>query len=116
MKFLSRYKLLVYSLLAIFICSGLATILVYTFISHMHKIEGFRGSFAVSAGALVGFSSVLMTYFGVNYYLSGLHSYAQGEPAPVPAGVYVAVVIVIMLIVAAYISEKSAKLPATNKI
>jgi len=65
---------------------------------------------------LVGFSSVLMTYFGVNYYLSGLHSYAQGEPAPVPAGVYVAVVIVIMLIVAAYISEKSAKLPATNKI
>ena len=95
---------------------ALVTILVYTFISHMHKIEGFRGSFAVSAGALVGFSSVLMTYFGVNYYLSGLHSYAQGEPAPVPAGVYVAVVIVIMLIVAAYISEKSAKLPATNKI
>ena len=88
---------------------ALVTILVYTFISHMHKIPGFKGSFAVSAASLVGFSSVLMTYFGVNYYLSGLHSYAQGEPAPVPSGVYIAVVVVIVLIVAGYISEKSAK-------
>ncbi|TNF42152.1 MAG: cytochrome C biogenesis protein, partial [Bacteroidetes bacterium] len=95
---------------------ALVTILVYTFISHMHKIPGFRGSFAVSAASLVGFSSVLMTYFGVNYYLSGLHSYAQGEPAPVPAGVYVAVVIVIVLIVAAYISEKTAQQIASKKI
>ncbi|HRX12331.1 MAG TPA: cytochrome c biogenesis protein CcsA, partial [Draconibacterium sp.] len=63
---------------------ALVTILVYTFISHMHKIPGFKGNYAVSVAALVGFSSVLMTYFGVNYYLSGLHSYAQGEPAPVP--------------------------------
>jgi cytochrome c-type biogenesis protein CcsB len=94
---------------------ALVTILVYTFISHMHKIPGFKGSFAVSAASLVGFSSVLMTYFGVNYYLSGLHSYAQGEPAPVPAGVYVAVVVVLVLIVAAYISEKPAKQTVTKK-
>ena len=94
---------------------ALVTILVYTFISHMHKIPGFRGSFAVSAASLVGFSSVLMTYFGVNYYLSGLHSYAQGEPPPVPSGVYIAVVVVIVLIVAAYFSEKPAKQTATIK-
>ena len=88
---------------------ALVTVLVYTFISHMHKITGFRGNFAISAAALIGFSSVLMTYFGVNYYLSGLHSYAQGEPAPVPAGVYVAVVVVFMIIFAAYISNRSVK-------
>jgi cytochrome c-type biogenesis protein CcsB len=88
---------------------ALVTVLVYTFISHMHKIPGFKGNFAVSAAALVGFSSVLMTYFGVNYYLSGLHSYAQGEPAPVPAGVYIAVVVVFMIIFAAYISNRSVK-------
>ncbi|HSH20567.1 MAG TPA: cytochrome c biogenesis protein CcsA, partial [Draconibacterium sp.] len=88
---------------------ALVTILVYTFISHMHKIPGFKGNFAVSAAALVGFSSVLMTYFGVNYYLSGLHSYAQGEPATVPTGVYVAVVVVFMIIFAAYISDRSVK-------
>jgi len=88
---------------------ALVTILVYTFISHMHKIPGFKGEFAVSTAALVGFSSVLMTYFGVNYYLSGLHSYAQGEPAAVPVGVYVAVVLVFMIIFAAYISNRSVK-------
>lgn len=87
---------------------ALVTILVYTFISHMHKIPGFKGEFAVSAASLVGFSSVLMTYFGVNYYLSGLHSYAQGEPVPVPAGVYVAVIIVFVLIVWAFFANKKS--------
>lgn len=88
---------------------ALVTILVYTFISHMHKISGFKGNYAVSVAALVGFSSVLMTYFGVNYYLSGLHSYAQGEPAPVPSGVYVAVVIVFVLIIWSYFKNKEFK-------
>ena len=88
---------------------ALVTILVYTFIGHMYKIPGFKGSFAMSTAAVIGISSVLMTYFGVNYYLSGLHSYAQGEPAPIPSGVYIAVVIVFMVIFAAFISDKSLK-------
>ncbi len=88
---------------------ALVTVLVYTFISHMHKIPGFKGNYAVSVAALVGFSSVLMTYFGVNYYLSGLHSYAQGEPAPIPTGVYVAVVIVFILIIWAYIKDNALR-------
>jgi cytochrome c-type biogenesis protein CcsB len=88
---------------------ALVTVIVYTFIGHMHKIQGFKGHFAMSAGALLGFSSVLMTYFGVNYYLSGLHSYAQGEPAPIPSGVYIAIVIVIIIVIAAYFSEKMVK-------
>ncbi len=84
---------------------ALVTILVYTFITHMHRIPGFKGNFAMSAAALVGISSVLMTYFGVNYYLSGLHSYAQGEAAPIPMGVYLAVIVVFFVIISAYISE-----------
>lgn len=88
---------------------ALVTVLVYTFVAHMHKIPGFRGSFAVSAAALVSFGSVLMTFFGVNYYLSGLHSYAQGEPAPIPKGVYVAVILIFMLIFAASVTEKHWK-------
>jgi cytochrome c-type biogenesis protein CcsB len=89
---------------------ALVTILVYTFIGHMHKIPGFKGSFAVSAASLLGFGSVLMTYFGVNYYLSGLHSYAQGEPAPIPTGVYVAVVLVFVIIFAASVSDSKMKI------
>lgn len=88
---------------------AMVTILVYTFIVHMHKIPGFKGNYAVSAASLVGFGSVLMTYFGVNYYLSGLHSYAQGEPAPIPTGVYVAIVLVLLLVFVAFVSDKKEK-------
>jgi cytochrome c-type biogenesis protein CcsB len=85
---------------------AMVTILVYAFIVHMDKIPGFRGNFAVSFASVIGFSSVLMTFFGVNYYLSGLHSYAQGEPAPVPAGVYIGVAVVILLSLAAWLSYR----------
>jgi cytochrome c-type biogenesis protein CcsB len=88
---------------------AMVTILVYTFIVHMHKIPGFKGNYAVSAASLMGFGSVLMTYFGVNYYLSGLHSYAQGEPAPIPSGVYVAIVLVLLLVMVAFVSDKKEK-------
>jgi len=76
---------------------ALVTILVYAFIVHSHKIPGFRGPYAISLAAVIGFCSVLMTFFGVNYYLSGLHSYAQGEPMPLPAGIYAGIIILIVL-------------------
>jgi hypothetical protein len=50
-----------------------------------------------------------MTFFGVNYYLSGMHSYGQGTPPPIPSGVYIAVILVIALVVGAYYSEKKSK-------
>jgi cytochrome c-type biogenesis protein CcsB len=85
---------------------AMVTILVYAFIVHMDKIPGFRGPFAVSFASVLGLGSVLMTFFGVNYYLSGLHSYAQGDPAPVPTGVYIGVILVILLSLAAWISYR----------
>jgi cytochrome c-type biogenesis protein CcsB len=85
---------------------ALVTVLVYAFIVHMDKIPGFRGTYAISFAAVIGFCSVLMTFFGVNYYLSGLHSYAQGEPAPVPPVVYVGGIIVILLSITAWLSYR----------
>lgn len=67
---------------------ALVSILVYAFILHMRFIPGLRGHFAFNVASLFGLASILMTYFGVNYYLSGLHSYAAGDPVPVPAFVY----------------------------
>jgi cytochrome c-type biogenesis protein CcsB len=67
---------------------ALVTILVYAFILHMRFIPGLRGVYAFNVASLFGWASVLMTYFGVNYYLSGLHSYASGDPVPVPSFVY----------------------------
>ncbi|MFW5773332.1 MAG: cytochrome c biogenesis protein CcsA, partial [Tangfeifania sp.] len=88
---------------------AMVTIIVYAFIVHMHKIPGFRGDYALSAASLIGFGSVLMTYFGVNYYLSGLHSYAQGEPVPIPFGLYVGIFLVLALVIAAYIFDTKSK-------
>lgn len=76
---------------------ALVTILVYSFILHMRFIPGLRGLYAYNAATLFGWASVAMTYFGVNYYLSGLHSYAAGDPVPVPDFVYYIVVSLIVI-------------------
>jgi len=85
---------------------ALVTVLVYSFIVHMRFIPGFRGNFSLSFAALIGYGSVLMTYFGVNYYLSGLHSYAKGDPVPVPTFVYYTVAIIFFVSLVAYIQNR----------
>ncbi|HFA51674.1 MAG TPA: cytochrome C biogenesis protein [Bacteroidetes bacterium] len=81
---------------------ALVTILVYSFILHMRFIPGFRGVYAFNVATLFGWASVLMTYFGVNYYLSGLHSYAAGDPMPVPSWVYYSVLVLMAISLLAY--------------
>ncbi len=63
---------------------------------------GMKDIYTFNLISLFAFSSVLMTYFGVNYYLSGMHSYASGDPVPVPSFVYVAVILLTTLSVLAY--------------
>ncbi len=75
----------------------LITIVVYTFILHMRLIPGLRSHFSFNFAALLGIGSVLMTYFGVNYYLSGLHSYAGGDAPPIPSWLPFAVLGVLSL-------------------
>ena len=85
---------------------ALVSILVYSIILHLKKVPGLKSIFLLSSLALVGISSVLMTFFGVNYYLSGMHSYGQGDPPPIPNGLYVAIVLVVLLIWGARRAEK----------
>ncbi|MDP2237441.1 MAG: cytochrome c biogenesis protein CcsA [Bacteroidales bacterium] len=85
---------------------ALVTILVYTFISHMGYTPGLKTDYTFSLFTLVAFSSVIMTYFGVNYYLSGLHSYAAGDPVPVPNFVYYTVAVVFIVAVWAWLIER----------
>jgi uncharacterized membrane protein len=50
----------------------------------MRLMPGFRGWFAFNLASVIGLLSVLMTYLGVNYYLSGLHSYGSGSGLSFP--------------------------------
>ncbi|MBI9069585.1 MAG: c-type cytochrome biogenesis protein CcsB [Salinivirgaceae bacterium] len=81
---------------------SLITMIIYTIVTHARMVPGIKGRFAFNTLSIYAFFSVLMTYFGVNYYLSGLHSYAAGDPVPIPNFVYVSVAALILLSVLAW--------------
>ncbi len=58
---------------------ALISIMVYAFVVHMRLVPGLRGRFGFNVASIVAFASILMTYFGVNFYLAGLHSYAKDD-------------------------------------
>jgi cytochrome c-type biogenesis protein CcsB len=55
---------------------SLITWFIYAALLHARTMQGWRGK-RVAILSLVGFGCVLFTYFGVNFLLSGLHSYAN---------------------------------------
>jgi cytochrome c-type biogenesis protein CcsB len=81
---------------------ALVTILVYAVVVHVRFIKSIYTPFAYSVISLLAFTSVIMTYFGVNYYLAGMHSYAKGDPVPIPDFVPVSYAVVFIIIALAY--------------
>ncbi|MFI1743003.1 cytochrome c biogenesis protein CcsA [Thalassobellus sediminis] len=58
---------------------ALISIMIYAFVIHMRLVPGLRGRWGFNLASIIAFASILMTYFGVNFYLAGLHSYASGD-------------------------------------
>jgi cytochrome c-type biogenesis protein CcsB len=85
------------------------TILVYTFIIHIRQIPSLSSLFIFNFSSALGITSVLMTYFGVNYYLSGLHSYAGGDALPFPRWIFLAVVAFFALSILAWYKLRNIK-------
>ena len=54
---------------------ALITMLIYAFAIHSQSIPLFRKPMAFHIFTILAFLSVLITYFGVNYFLGGMHSY-----------------------------------------
>ncbi len=73
-------------------------IVVYALVLHMRLISKLNTPYILSVGSTLAFSTILMTYFGVNFYLSGMHSYATGDPVPIPMWVYVVTTMVFVVI------------------
>jgi cytochrome c-type biogenesis protein CcsB len=69
---------------------ALISIMVYAFVIHTRLVPGLRSKWAFNFLSIVAFASIMMTYFGVNFYLAGLHSYASGGHVITPAFVYYA--------------------------
>ena len=58
---------------------ALITIVVYVLVTHLHLVNKWYNLWMFNLCSVIAFSSVLMTYFGVNYFLSGMHSYGQND-------------------------------------
>jgi len=93
---------------------ALITVLVYALVSHMHKVPGLRGRFAFNLAAFISYSSVLMTYFGVNFFLGGMHSYASGSSFKIPFWSYILVLLLTGLSLFAYRKQQKL-LPEGNQ-
>lgn len=58
---------------------ALISIMVYAFVIHSRFVPSLRGKWAFNLMSIYAFVSILFTYYGVNFHLVGLHSYASGE-------------------------------------
>ncbi len=85
---------------------ALISIMVYAFVIHARFVPSLRGKWVFNLMSVFAFYSILMTYFGVNFYLTGLHSYASGDKVVTPTFVYVSVFLVSLLGVLSFIKYK----------
>jgi cytochrome c-type biogenesis protein CcsB len=58
---------------------ALISIMVYAFVIHARFVPSMRNKWIFNLMAMYAFVSILFTYYGVNFHLVGLHSYASGE-------------------------------------
>lgn len=89
---------------------ALVIVITYSIILHFRLVPKMKSLYIFNVGAVVSFASVLMTFFGVNYYLSkGMHSYASGETPIFPLWAWILIISLIILMIIAGIKEKLVK-------
>lgn len=77
---------------------ALISIIVYALVSHLYIFFRMkRLTYWFNLLSVLSLGVIIMTYFGVNYYLSGLHSYGKSEAGLLPVP-FVVVLSVIALI------------------
>ena len=76
---------------------ALISIMVYAFVIHARLVPGLRGVWTFNLMSVLAYASIMMTYFGVNFYLVGLHSYASGEQVITPTFIWYTLFAVLLL-------------------
>ena len=89
---------------------ALVIVIVYALILHLRLVPKFKGTFIFNVSSIVAFGSVLMTFIGVNYYLSkGLHSYGAGDTPVFPIWAWIMILCMILFIITAGIRHKMSE-------
>ena len=96
---------------------ALISVMIYAFIIHMRLVPGLRDRWTFNWLSIVGFGAVLFTYFGVNFYLVGLHSYASGDKTVSTKNIIISAVLWVILGIFSYIKFKAhyKKQPAKSE-
>ena len=81
---------------------ALISMMIYIFILHMRLVPGLRGKFALNFASMISIATLIMTYFGVNYYLAGMHSYGKGDPVPIPSWLFYFIAFIAVFSIIAY--------------
>lgn len=87
---------------------ALVTILIYAAVVHFRFIPKLNNQYSFAIASMFAYWSVIMTYFGVNFYLTGMHSYAAGESVAVPNSVWISALLMLVLAVFAFFKRKFA--------
>ncbi len=85
---------------------ALISIMIYAFVIHARLVPGLRGRWIFNVLAMMSYATIMMTYFGVNFYLSGLHSYASGDAPATPRFVFWITAFAILLSIVSYFPYK----------
>ncbi|QOY54439.1 cytochrome c biogenesis protein CcsA [Candidatus Sulfurimonas marisnigri] len=83
------------------------SILVYMFILHFRFIAKRSGVYLFSVMSVLGFSTILMTYFGVNYFFDAIHVYASDSGSRVPWYAYIGALSLFGLVAISYKDRKN---------
>ena len=84
----------------------LISIIIYSLIIHFKYIKNFMNEYLLSLLSVISYFSIIMTYFGVNYFLSGKHSYAKGDAVQIPDFVFISLFIILLTIILSYKNRK----------
>jgi cytochrome c-type biogenesis protein CcsB len=96
---------------------ALVSVLVYAVILHLRFIPKMKSRFTFNLVGMWGYGAILFTFFGVNFYLVGLHSYAQGEGlGEIPFGLKLTVLIFIVFSVFAGLRNLDYKKKMKNEV
>jgi cytochrome c-type biogenesis protein CcsB len=88
---------------------ALISIMIYTAVLHLRIVPKLNNKWLFNLMSIISFAAIMMTYFGVNFYLVGLHSYASGDKVITPDFVYYSTVFVFILGLISYFANKKTK-------
>ena len=85
---------------------ALISIIIYTAVLHLRIVPKLNNKWLFNLMSIISFAAIMMTYFGVNFYLVGLHSYASGDRVITPDFVYYSIAFVTLLGLISYFANK----------